>query len=162
MTSADCAKLLSVKNDFLILTHKNPDGDTVMSAAALCRALRRKNKKAYLFPNQQFTRIQLPFVEKLLAPDNFIPGFIITVDIASESLFPTGFEGLVDLCVDHHPSNTHFAAAELIDAGKSSCGEIIMDLIHKVAGKITKNEATLLYIALTTDTGAFQYANVNA
>ena len=48
MTVAECAKLLGSKDGILLLTHKNPDGDTVMSAAALCRALRRKNKKAYL------------------------------------------------------------------------------------------------------------------
>ncbi len=162
MTSADCAKLLTAKNDFLILTHKNPDGDTVMSAAALCRALRRKNKKAYLFSNPQFTRIQLPFVEKLLAPENFRPAFVIAVDVATEGLFPLGFEGNVDFCIDHHPSNSHYAKGELIDAGKSSCGEVVLDLIRKLTGKVTKNEATLLYIALTTDTGAFQYANVNA
>ena len=51
MTVAECAKLLGSKDGILLLTHKNPDGDTVMSAAALCRALRRKNKKAYLFRN---------------------------------------------------------------------------------------------------------------
>ena len=45
MTVSECAKLLGTKDSILILTHKNPDGDTVMSSAALCRALRRKNKK---------------------------------------------------------------------------------------------------------------------
>ncbi|MBR0160634.1 MAG: DHH family phosphoesterase [Oscillospiraceae bacterium] len=162
MTIADCAKLLHTKNDYLILTHRNPDGDTVMSAAALCRALRRKNKRAYLYPNPQLTGKQLPFVEKLLAPASFTPGCVLAVDIATESLFPAGFSGAVDLCVDHHPSNSHYAKAEFIDAEKSSCGEIVMELIRQFAGKLTKNEATLLYIALTTDTGAFQYANVNA
>ena len=161
MTSSECAKLLHTKDGFLLLTHKNPDGDTVMSAAALCRALRRKNKKAYLFRNPQITNKQLPFVEKLFAPEGFVPRYTISVDIASENLFPQGFEGTIDLCIDHHPSNSHFAPAELIDAGRSACGEIVQTLIRDFAGKITKAEATLLYIALTTDTGAFQYANVN-
>ena len=56
MTVAECAKLLGSKDEILLLTHKNPDGDTVMSAAALCRALRRKNKKAYLYHNAQIGR----------------------------------------------------------------------------------------------------------
>ncbi len=161
MNVSEFAKLLGSHDQFLILTHKNPDGDTVMSAAALCRALRRKNKKAYLFRNVQITEKQLPFVEKLFAPENFQARTVVSVDIATEKLFPEGYDGRVDFCVDHHPSNTHFAAQELIDAERSACGEIIRELILALTGKLSKAEATLLYIALTTDTGAFQYANVN-
>lgn len=177
VTFEECSRLLLQHDDYLLLTHNNPDGDTVMSAAALCRALRRKNKRAYLFPNPQLTAKQRLFVEKLLAPESFRPGFVVAVDIATEQLFPSGWQdwsgrrasekgagstaGKVDLCIDHHPSNSHYSSQELIDAGRSSCGEIVQQLILQMTGKLTKNEATLLYIALTTDTGAFQYANVN-
>ncbi|MCR5088372.1 MAG: DHH family phosphoesterase [Oscillospiraceae bacterium] len=161
MTTREAAELLSTKDNFLLLTHKNPDGDTVMSAAALCRALRRKNKKACLYRNPQINGKLLPFAEKLFAPDNYRPDYVISVDIAEDSLFPRGFGGSVDFCVDHHPTNSHYAAAELIDAERSACGEIVLDLIRALTGRVTKSEATLLYIALTTDTGAFRYANVN-
>ena len=109
MTVAECAKLLGSKDGILLLTHKNPDGDTVMSAAALCRALRRKNKKACLYPNPQITAKQLPFAEKLFAPEGYEPEHVIAVDLAAENLFPEGFSGPVDLCIDHHPSNPHYA-----------------------------------------------------
>ncbi len=161
MTVNECSRLLNSRDQFILLTHKNPDGDTVMSAAALCRALRRKNKKAYLYRNPQITAKQLPFVEKLFAPEGFEPRFTVSVDIASENLFPEGFSGKVDLCIDHHPSNSRFAPNILLDADRSACGEIVQKLIRDFTGKLTKTEATLLYIALTTDTGAFQYANVN-
>lgn len=161
MTVSECAKLLGSKDGILLLTHKNPDGDTVMSAAALCRALRRKNKKAYLFRNTKITPRMLPFVDKLFAPESFVPKYVVSVDIATENLIPAGFDGKVDLAIDHHPSNSHFASAELIDAERSACGEIVQKLIVALTGKLTKTEATLLYIALTTDTGAFQYANTD-
>ena len=161
MTVSECAKLLGSKDGILLLTHKNPDGDTVMSAAALCRALRRKNKKAYLFRNTKITPKMLPFVDKLFAPESFVPKYVVSVDIATENLIPAGFDGKVDLAIDHHPSNSHFASAELIDAERSACGEIVQKLIIALTGKLTKTEATLLYIALTTDTGAFQYANTD-
>ena len=161
MTVSECAKLLGSKDGILLLTHKNPDGDTVMSAAALCRALRRKNKKAYLFRNTKITPKMLPFVDKLFAPESFVPKYVVSVDIATENLIPAGFDGKVDLAIDHHPSNSHFASAELIDAERSACGEIVQKLIVALTGKFTKTEATLLYIALTTDTGAFQYANTD-
>lgn len=162
MNIKECASLLGHHDNYLILTHKNPDGDTVMSAAALCRALRRKNKKAYLYENTEINHKMKPFAEKQFAPVSFQPGFVIAVDIATESLFPAGFSGTVDLCIDHHPTNSHFAGKELIDSSCSACGEIVQKLILEFTGKLTKAEATLLYIALTTDTGAFQYANVNA
>ena len=63
MTVQECVKWLASHDNYLLVTHKNPDGDTVMSAAALCRALRRKNKKACLYPNPQITARQLPFAE---------------------------------------------------------------------------------------------------
>ncbi|MBQ5427988.1 MAG: DHH family phosphoesterase, partial [Oscillospiraceae bacterium] len=163
MTVQECVKWLASHDNYLLVTHKNPDGDTVMSAAALCRALRRKNKKACLYPNPQITAKQLPFAEKLFAPEGYEPEFVIAVDLATENLFPEGFSGPVDLCIDHHPSNTHYALkGDLVLPESSSCGEVILQLILDWTGKVTKNEATLLYIALTTDTGAFQYANVNA
>ena len=162
MNINECASLLANHDNYLILTHKNPDGDTVMSAAALCRALRRKNKKAYLYENTEINLKMKPFAEKHFAPAFFRPRFVVAVDIATESLFPEGFTGAVDLCIDHHPTNSHYAGQELIDSSCSACGEIIQKLILEFAGKLTKAEATLLYIALTTDTGAFQYANVNS
>ena len=161
MTAAECAKYLSSHDRYLLLTHHNPDGDTVMSAAALCRALRRKNKKAYLFPNPQIIAKMLPEVEKLFPPKSFKPGCVIAVDLAAENLLPEGYSGIVDLCIDHHPTNGMYAKQTLVKPDCSSCGEVIMEVIKAFAGNITKTEASLLYIALTTDTGAFQYANVN-
>ena len=163
MTIQECIKWLASRDNYLLLTHQNPDGDTVMSAAALCRALRRKNKKACLYPNPQITGRQLPFVEKLFAPEGYEANTVVAVDIATESLFPCEYQvKKIDLCIDHHPTNSHYAAEEVILPERSSCGEIVLKIILEWTGKLTKNEATLLYIALTTDTGAFQYANVNA
>ena len=162
MNNNEFAKCLSGRDKFLILTHKNPDGDTVGSACALCSALRRKGKTAYLYPNRQINRKLMPYAEPLFAPDGYTPGCVLSVDIATEELFPLGFQGKAELCVDHHPTNSHFAKKELIKPERSACGEIVLDLIKTLCGKPNREEATLLYIALTTDTGCFQYANVNA
>ena len=53
MNYKQCAKLLLTHENILIVTHRNPDGDTVASAAALCSALRRGGRNAYLYPNPQ-------------------------------------------------------------------------------------------------------------
>lgn len=162
MNNNEFAKCLSGRDKFLILTHKNPDGDTVGSACALCSALRRRGKTAYLYPNRQISKKLMPYAQPLFAPEGYTPGCVLSVDIATEELFPLGFEGKAELCVDHHPTNSHFAKKELIRPERSACGEIVLDLIKTLCGKPDREEATLLYIALTTDTGCFQYANVNA
>ena len=64
MNYKQCAKLLLTHENILIVTHRNPDGDTVASAAALCSALRRGGRNAYLYPNPQVNRHLRPFAEK--------------------------------------------------------------------------------------------------
>ncbi len=161
MTVNDAARWLAGRDNFLILTHTRPDGDTLGSAAALCSALRGAGKTAFLCPNSEATEKFAPFVTPFFAEEGYRPAHVISVDIASPNLFPKGFEGRVELAFDHHPSNSGFAENTVLDPGRSSCGEIILELIEVLNGGVTRSEADLLYIAVSTDTGCFQYANVN-
>lgn len=46
MTFQDILKIFEENDNFLILTHKSPDGDTLGSGFALCAFLRDMGKKA--------------------------------------------------------------------------------------------------------------------
>ena len=162
MNYRECAKFLHERDQFRLLTHKNPDGDTLASAGALCLALRRLGKEAWLCRNPGYTRKMLPYIESFLAPEGCVPGCLAAIDVATERMFPLPLDGEVLLCVDHHPTNSHYAKNELIRDEKSSCGEIVLELIKALCGSVSEEEATLLYIAVTTDTGCFQYANTGA
>ena len=162
MTAQECSQLLLSKNNILIITHTNPDGDTLCSAAALCSALRRAGKRANLFRNPAVTTKYMPHVEKYFAPKSFKSKYIVSVDVATETMFAAGFDGAIDLCIDHHPTNSHYAKKELVCPDKAACGEIVLAVIKEMCGGITQEEADLLYIAVTTDTGCFQYLNTNA
>ena len=162
MTAQECSQLLLSKNNILIITHANPDGDTLCSAAALCSALRRAGKRANLFKNPAVTAKYMPHVEKYFAPKSFKSKYIVSVDVATEKMFAEGFDGAIDLCIDHHPTNSHYAKKELVCPDKAACGEIVLAVIKEMCGGITQEEADLLYIAVTTDTGCFQYLNTNA
>ena len=161
MNYRECAKLLKQQDKILLITHRDPDGDTCGSAAALCSALRRLGKEAFLIQNPGYTRKILPYIAPYLAPEDFTPACRVSVDVATERLFPPDFEGNVLLCVDHHETNSHYGENELVRGEKSSCGEIVLELIKSLCGSVTEEEATLLYIAVTTDTGCFQYANTS-
>ena len=162
MNYRECAKLLKQQDQILLITHRDPDGDTCGSAAALCSALRRLGKEAFLIQNPGYTRKVLPYIAPYLAPEGFTPACRVSVDVATERMFPPDFEGNVLLCIDHHATNSHYGENELVRGEKSSCGEIVLELIKSLCGSVTEEEATLLYIAVTTDTGCFQYANTGS
>lgn len=162
MNAEQCAALLREHDRYLLVTHFNPDGDTVASAAALCSALRRRGKTVYLYPNTQIGSRLLAYAGQFFAPDTFTPDYVVTVDVATERMFPRGFAGRVDLAIDHHPTNSHYAAAECIDADRAACGEIVLQIVKALGGGVTKEEADMLYIALSTDCGCFLYANTDA
>ena len=144
MNYKQCAKLLLTHENILIVTHRNPDGDTVASAAALCSALRRGGRNAYLYPNPQVNRHLCPFAEPDFAPEDFTAKSTVAVDVATEGMLPKGVEGAVDLCIDHHPTNSGYAAETLVRADKSSCAEAVMEVILSMNTDLTPDEATLL------------------
>ena len=162
MNYKQCAKELLTHENTLIVTHRNPDGDTVGSAAALCSALIRGGRTAFLFRNDQINDKLLRYCGQYFAPDDFQPKYVVAVDAADEKLLSRGFEGKVDLCIDHHPTNTFYAAQSIVRPEKAATAELMLDLIQCMNGTLTAEEATLLYIGLSTDTGCFQYANTNA
>ena len=161
---AETAKLLRRNNNYVILTHKRPDGDTLGCGAALCSALRRMGKRAVLLRNGGATEKFVPFIERFYTRRGFqiTNEYLITVDVASRTMLGDRLTNEIDLAIDHHPSNTRFAENLLLDGEASACGQIILKLIKELCGSVTKEEADLLYIALSTDTGCFQYGNTNA
>ena len=162
MTLNECVEALRAHDDFLILTHTRPDGDTIGSAGALCAALRRVGKTAFLYPNPEITERYRPYVEAYLGGQT-AGAYVVSVDVAGEEMFPKGFEGKADLSVDHHPKNPGFARdGLLLDGEKASCGEIVMEVVEALAGGLTETEASLLYMALSTDCGCFVYGNTKA
>ena len=165
MTYTEAAAWLKDHDRFLILTHKRPDGDTIGSAAALCLGLRGMGKTAHICPGTGTTRIFIPYLQGLLAPTDFTPDTVVSVDIAARGLFTDqGRRWLdrgVDLAIDHHPSQEFFAKETCLDARRAACGEIIYDILS-ILGQVNARTAVPLYVAVATDTGCFQYGNTTA
>ena len=134
MELLECAAYLRAHDNYLLVTHQRPDGDTLGSASALCHALRRLGKTAYLYKNPEITESFVPFVSPYFAPEEFVPEICVSVDVAEEKLLARGFEGKISLKLDH----------------------------HEMLSGPDKTEADLLYIAVSTDTGCFCYANTNS
>ena len=163
MSPDEAAGLLKQADRILILCHQFPDGDTLGCGSALCRGLRQLGKRAAvrcsdkIGPKYQFLFQDLP-------DDSFEPDLIVAVDIADEQLFGEPLHGLyagkVDLCIDHHPSNTLYAKQTLLSPKSAATCEVIFDLLHRMGVTVTAEIAAPLYTGITTDTGCFRYTNV--
>lgn len=164
MTELETARWLRERDDFLILTHVRPDGDTLGCAGALKRALNALGKTAWVAWNPGITGTYAGYMEGAYAPEGFVPGHIVAVDVATEDLFPPAFEGYkgrVELCIDHHPSNTCYAGEVCLDASAAACGEILYRICAHL-GVMDAEIARQLYIAISTDCGCFAYNNTTA
>ena len=134
MTVFETAEFLRGHDNYLILTHTRPDGDTMGCAAALCRALRGIGKQAFVLPNPEVTPLFSNYVEGLTCDEGYQPHTVVCVDIAARSMFPLNAQQYLDkveLTIDHHPSQEFYAKNTLLDASCAACGEIV----YEVAGE---------------------------
>ncbi len=157
-------QFLQENDDFIILTHVSPDGDTLGSAYALALGLQSMGKKAYVVCNDDIPARYDYFVKKAaLTPIDYKT--IVAVDVADAKLLGELYESCkdrVDICIDHHISNTRYAKNLYLDADASATAECIYEILKKLSVTITPLMAECLYTGLATDTGCFKYSNVTA
>ncbi|MDY3618140.1 DHH family phosphoesterase [Agathobaculum sp.] len=162
---AGAAAALAAANNFLILTHRRPDGDTTGCAGALCRGLRQLGKTAYVLENPEITKRYAPMITPCYPPADFVPQYIVTTDIAEYKLFSDNakqYEGKIDLVIDHHRSNPLFGVKNLVRTDAGGCAEVIYDLLMALGVRLTGDIAECLYIGVSTDTGCFKFSNTTA
>ena len=159
--------LINNSNRALIITHINPDGDTLGCASALKYFMGDKAdiliqiKDNFDFPNTY------SFLENLNNSKNLSTlkdeyDLIIALDVASIDRIIDKARAIFEKCentivIDHHKTNTGFAKINYIKGGISSTGEVLYDFFKKMDIKITPKMAQGLYSAILTDTGCFKY-----
>ena len=161
MTPKEAAEFLKTHDRYLILTHVRPDGDTIGCAAGLCRSLRQAGKEAFVLHNPEATSLFTPYLEGLVAPEGYVPGTVVAVDMAARGLFPENalkYLEKVELTIDHHPSQEFYARHTCLDAKRAACGELMYEIVQHL-GPITAEIGQALYVAVSTDCGCFVYSN---
>ncbi|MCH4238787.1 MAG: bifunctional oligoribonuclease/PAP phosphatase NrnA [Oscillospiraceae bacterium] len=159
---SEAAQWLKQQEDIAILCHQSPDGDTFGSGSALCRALRRMGKRAQVLCSDSVGK-RFQFLFEGLEEQQFTPRAVVSVDVADEQLLGTLqpiYGGKIQLCIDHHPSNTHYAQRWYVNPQASAVCEILCELIPMLGVELDKTIASELYTGIATDTGCFQYINV--
>lgn len=159
----ECAGLLKEKNNVVILTHAHPDGDTLGSGFALCRALMKLGKNARVINDDEIPKKYTYMFDDLQFSD-FSSEYVVAVDVATENLLGSiqdDYKGRIDLCIDHHLTNAEYADNLLLEDVPAAC-EIMYQVILELGVDIDKKIADCLYTGISTDTGCFRYASTTA
>lgn len=160
---------LLVPQPTCILFHVHPDADAVGSAFALAAFLESQGSPSYCLCADKVPA-RLAFlteglqesVSSLTLPDGFENARFVSVDTASPSQLGALYElygDRVSLMIDHHEAGTPYAD-HLIVPNAAACGEIVYDLIAASGKEAPSICDSLLYAAISGDTGGFRFSNV--
>lgn len=168
------SEIINSNDNFLIITHIYPDGDSLGSQVALYQLISKLKKNVVAVCNSE-----LPYQYKFLPYFNKIKkdlgeinisgkGYIcFCLDCADENRMNIDFKVLKDnvkciINIDHHNKNTNFGDINIVDNKKSATSEILYELVDRYYRKLLDHEIALgIYVGILTDTGKFQYSNTN-
>jgi phosphoesterase RecJ-like protein len=146
----------------LIFSHVRPDGDAVGSALGLMWLLRARGKAA-----------ELSFEDPVPMTLRFLPGaeeienrpldghdLILAVDGSDAERYGAHFSaarvsGVLVICIDHHKTNTRFAALNWVDGRYAATAEMLYHLARHAGWSIDERAAHCLATGCVTDTNAF-------
>lgn len=157
----ECANTLKEKDNILILTHANPDGDTLGCGYALCRALMKIGKICSVINADNIPK-KYNYLFDDIVEIKFKPDYVVAVDVATVNLLG-GLEEQykIDMCIDHHSTNTEYANLLLLEDVPAAC-QIMYEVVLALGAEVDKKIADCLYTGLTTDTGCFRYDSTTA
>ena len=158
-----CAALLKEQDNILILTHAHPDGDTLGCGFGLCRSLIKMGKKARVINADEIPH-KYDYLYADMPALDFKEDYIVAVDVATENLLggiAQAYSGKINLCIDHHGTNTEFAENLYLRETAAAC-ELIYEVVTELGVEIDKDIANCLFTGISTDTGCFRYASVTA
>ena len=165
LTRVETAAFLSDHDNYVILTHIRPDGDTLGSASALCLGLRSQGKTAHVLVNTGVGGRFRWMLEGLTVEEAGKDDTVISTDVASPGMLPDNAQqylGRVRLRIDHHGSATSFSDLELVDPDSASCAEVVYDVLELMEAPRQAEVLDRIYVGLSTDTGCFRFANTTA
>ena len=149
-----------------LVSHRDPDPDTIGSALALGLGLESLGKRVswhcadpvpeqqrFLHGSERFTQDPPPEDVDL----------VVTVDFGSVDRAKFALPARPTLVnIDHHASNDNFGTANLVDVTAAASAELVSRVIDALEIKWTPEMATAALVGIMTDTGSFQFPSTDA
>lgn len=165
--------IIKSSKNILLVSHINPDGDTLGSMCGMSLLIKDNYKK----------KCEMVLVSQLPSVYQFLPeiskakniseidlsreyDLVINIDVATsqraadaEILFKKA-KNTVN--IDHHETNTNYATINIVNPEAAATAEVIFEIAKSLGWKISNECAQCLYTALVTDTGGFRFSNTTA
>lgn len=159
-----------------LVSHLNPDGDTVGSTLALRLGLLQLGKQVTVICRDKIPDKQmlLSGAELYVTPADVLArgerfDLLVTVDVSDEGRVtgdPADLPALAALAddtaqIDHHGTNPGYMHHNDIDAHACATALPMLEVLEQLGVTLTADMAACLYTAITTDTGNLAYGNLD-
>lgn len=160
-------EVIKNSNRVAVLPHVMADGDGLGSSLALAEALKRMDKVAHIYIEENAPQVYsfLPGLKEVRVWDGKFEKYDLVIALDTGDMERLGkrvelFNSApVTVNIDHHKTNTSFAQYNYVNASASSVGEIIYQFVKLMDVEIDRNIALYIYTAIAADTGGFRYSN---
>ncbi|HET9418117.1 MAG TPA: bifunctional oligoribonuclease/PAP phosphatase NrnA [Chthoniobacterales bacterium] len=161
----EIARAICQHQRIAVLSHVRPDGDALGSQIALALSLQQIGKDVRVW-NEDGMLEKYSFVPRaeLVTKPPAEPEDVdlaIALDTAIQNRLGTALTAIratkLWINIDHHLSNPRYGDLVHIDDSAPATGQILFDLITSEKLPIDRDIAENLYVAISTDTGSFQY-----
>jgi len=149
-----------IKNSssIVLVTHINPDGDTISSALAMYAVLKRMGKKVHLYNKSTDLPIRFDFLPNFKRFKTTLPqkyDLLIALDSADFGRLGISEVETPIINIDHHKSNTMYGEYNIVDAKRPSASLVVYDFLVANDELISRDIATCIYTGLASDTEFF-------
>lgn len=165
---SDLAAVIAEHERFVLLSHTRPDGDAIGSEVALKEVLEAMGKSVRAL-NEDGPPEALVFLGEVERPggDAVEAEVVIALDTANRERLGENCLAAVAgdrlwVNIDHHISNERYGDLDLVDAEAAATGEILYQIVTELNLPLPAAARDALYVAVSTDTGSFQYTNTTA
>jgi phosphoesterase RecJ-like protein len=167
---AEIAEVLRTRRRFVVMSHVRPDGDALGCTIAMALCLQQLGKEVVAWNE-----------EGVLEKFRYLPGYEIVKQPPAEPqefdvalVLDTSVQDRVGRCLpavkradvwinlDHHVTNPRFGDLVHVDPAAPATGQILYELFRSCDLPLTYAMADNLFVAISTDTGSFQYAGTSA
>lgn len=170
-TFKEILDVINQHQQFAILSHIRPDGDAIGSTIALGSTLEAMGKDV-IYINEDGVPESLAFLpgsEKVKSPSDEVLDIevAIAVDCANKPRLGENALKMVSnaklwVNIDHHKSNPGYGDLNYIDSNSPATGQILYQMITENGLTLTDEARDSIYVAVSTDTGSFQYSGTTA
>ena len=166
---AEIADALRAAQSVVVISHVRPDGDALGSELAMGLSLRELGKDVTIWNEDGMLEKYsfMPASELVQRPPAEPQHFDLAVALDTAVQNRLGTPGEVAradrwINIDHHPTNPRYGDLVYIDPVAPATGQILFELLASTDMPITPAIAENLFVAISTDTGSFQYPNTTS